>query len=181
MSKTYSSRLSRPARWGLASLVLATAATAAVAASFNTQEASQVQGLNGWIPQPIFTVGETVGGYQPPGILDGLGAKKLNRNVVRVWANHELGRSVGYVYSLANGLQLRGARISYFDIDRQTRDLCDAGLAYDKAYDRYGVAVTTAQQINEGAGSHFDLCIGHPGARLGLVGTAAAASHHHAG
>jgi hypothetical protein len=145
-------RLSRrAARSGLAVLLLATVAATAVASSYTTPEASQVTGLDGWTPKPLFTVGEVVDGYRPPGILDGLGAQKLNKNVVRIYANHELGRTAGYVYSLANGLQLRGARISFFDVDRTTRDLCDAGLAYDRVYDRYGLPVTAATQINEGA------------------------------
>lgn len=140
----------RPAQIGLAALFLA-AATVASATSFTTTEPSQVTGLDGWSPTPLFTVGETVDGYQPPGILDGLGAQRLDRRTVRVYANHELGRNAGYAYTLANGLQLRGARVSYFDIDRSTRTLCGAGLAYDRVYDRYGALVNTAPQINEGA------------------------------
>jgi len=139
----------RATRIGLTMLLLGAAATAASALSFTTTSPAQVEGLDGWTVKPIFTVGETIDGYTPPGILDGLGAQKLNGKVVRVYANHELGNSAGYVYSLANGLQLKGARISFFDIDRQSRDLCDAGLAYDTVYDRYGNVVIAAPQINE--------------------------------
>lgn len=139
----------RWARTGLTAMLLAAAAATAGAASFNTPEPSQVTGLDGWTPKPLFTVGEIIDGYQPVGILDGLGATKLNKNVVRVFAAHELSSGDGTVYSLANGLQLKGARISTFDIDRSTRALCGAGLAYDRVYDRYGAAVTTATQINE--------------------------------
>jgi hypothetical protein len=139
----------RLARLGLSALLLAASATVAGAASFVTPEPSQLKGLDGWTPTPLFTVGETIDGYQPVGILDGLGAQKLNKNVVRVYASHELGNSVGATYSLANGLQLKGARISFFDIDRTTRTICDAGLAYDTVYDRYGNVVTQATQINE--------------------------------
>jgi 2',3'-cyclic-nucleotide 2'-phosphodiesterase / 3'-nucleotidase / 5'-nucleotidase len=56
---------------------------------------------------------------------------------------------VGYAYTLANGTQLTGARVSYFDVDRKTRDLCGAGMAYDTIYDRYGLVVTDAAQVNE--------------------------------
>jgi hypothetical protein len=97
----------------------------------------------------IFTVGETINGYTPTGILDGLGAYKLNGNTVRVLANSELGRSVGYAYDLEDVSGLTGARISYFDIDIKTRTIVDAGLAYDKIYDRQGNIVTNASQINE--------------------------------
>ncbi len=36
--------------------------------------ASMADGENGWIVTPIFSVGETIDDYTPPGILDGLGA-----------------------------------------------------------------------------------------------------------
>jgi hypothetical protein len=144
----------RRARPGLATRTLTilgavALATVASASSFLTPEASQVTGLDGWTPMPLFTVGETIDGYTPPGILDGLGAQKIDKNTVRVYANHELGNNAGYAYSLANGLQLTGARVSFFDIDRHTRKICDAGPAYDTVYDRYGALVVAAGQINE--------------------------------
>lgn len=142
-------RSRRRALTGLATIFAVVAVTVASASSFLTPEASQVTGLDGWSATPLFTVGETIGGYTPPGILDGLGAHRLDRNTVRVYANHELSNSVGYSYSLANGLELKGARISYFDVDRYTRRICGAGLAYDRIYDRTGAAVVSASQINE--------------------------------
>jgi hypothetical protein len=149
MQQTASLRSRRGARVGLTTLFLTAAATLAGASSFLTPEQSQLTGLDGWTPLPLFTVGETIDGYTPPGILDGLGAHKVSKNTVRVYANHELGGNGGYAYSLANGLQLKGARVSYFDIDRQTRRICDAGLAYDSVCDRFGNVVTAAAQINE--------------------------------
>jgi hypothetical protein len=142
-------RSRRSARLGLTALLLATSATVAGAASFVTSAPSQLQGLDGWTATPLFTIGESIGGYQPVGILDGLGAQKLGKDVVRVYASHELTSSSGVAYSLANGLQLKGARISTFDIDRATRTVCGAGLAYDTVYDRLGTVVTQASQINE--------------------------------
>ena len=71
--------------------------------SFNTNEPSQIQGLGGYTTNPLFTVGETIGDYTPPGILDGTGAFKLNDTTVRVLVNHELANDVGYRYELASG------------------------------------------------------------------------------
>ncbi len=105
--------------------------------------------VGAWLSYPIFTVGETLdNGYQPVGITDGIGAVRRGNNV-RFYVNHELVEEDGYVYSLQNGLELTGARISYFDIDRNTFQLHDGGLAYRGMVDRYGEVVTNADQINE--------------------------------
>lgn len=131
--------------------------------------------VEGYGIKPAFTVGEHVDGYTPPGILDGLGAFRRNslgkgsyygyghdrdddddRNgegprhkVVRILANHELNAEDGYAYRLRNGVELTGARVSYFDFDAETRQLLDAGLAYDTIYDRAGKRVRHPSQINE--------------------------------
>lgn len=141
-------RSSTPRTLGVA--LLGALAAPAFAQPYNTPEASQVSGLAGYQTRPIFTVGETIDGYIPPGILDGLGAYALDANTVRVLANHELTASAGYAYTLANGTQLTGARVSYFDLNRQNGDLLGSGLAYDTVIDRYGNVVTSATQINEG-------------------------------
>ncbi|HMZ92195.1 MAG TPA: DUF839 domain-containing protein [Pseudomonadales bacterium] len=123
---------------------------------------SMMQGRNGARVTPLFTVGETVTpddggeGYQPVGVLDGLGAYRLDADTVRLWVNHELADDKGRPYRLANGTLLRGARISQFDIDRHSRTLRRAGIAYAEVHDRAGQPVTRAEQIN-GPGSHgFD-------------------------
>ncbi len=122
----------------------------------NSTEPTQLTGgsddvVGGWIVKPLFTVGEAIRGYRPVGILDGIGAIAMDSRTVRFFVNHELGPSVGYLYSLANGTQLRGARVSYFDVDRSTRRLVGAGPAYHTVIDRAGVEVTSATQINEGS------------------------------
>ena len=100
-----------------------------------------VTGENGWTATTLFTVGETINGYTPPGILDGLGAYELDENTVRVLANHELRNQFGYAYTIpGNGISLKGARISYFDIDKETREIVGAGPAYDTIYDANGIA-----------------------------------------
>ena len=132
----------------LAACVLA---TPVAAQDFTSPEAPQVVGLAGWTTSPVWTVGESIDGYVPPGIPDGTGAVALDDNqTVRIFVNHELTDGVGYAYSLANGTSLRGARVSYFDVDKTTRALRGSGLAYDTIIDRFGDVVTAASQIHEG-------------------------------
>lgn len=107
----------------------------------NTSQPGQVTGNGEYEYNPIFTVGETIEGYTPPGILDGLGAFELDEDTVRVLANHELRPDVGYAYELANGTQLQGARVSYFDINKETLELEGSGLAYDTIINRQGEVV----------------------------------------
>jgi hypothetical protein len=100
-------------------------------------------GENGWTPTTLFTVGETINGYTPPGILDGLGAYELDEDTVRVFANHELRNQFGYPYYIpGNNISLKGARVSYFDIDKATRKIVDAGAAYHTIYDATGAIGT---------------------------------------
>jgi serralysin len=98
--------------------------------------------------KPLFTVGEDINGYFPPGILDGLGAYEMNNNTVRAISNHELNSDDGYEYTV-NGVTLTGARVSYYDINKQTHHINDSGVAFNKIYDRAGNLVTQASQINE--------------------------------
>jgi len=104
---------------------------------------------NGWTSQSLFSVGEMLNKYQAPGLLDGLGAYALSDNTIRIYANHELKSTKAYAYSLANGTLLKGARISYFDLDTHSLKIKNAGLAYHTIYDRTGKIVTHAAQINE--------------------------------
>lgn len=104
-----------------------------------------------WQTRPLVTIGEPLGAYTPPGILDGLAAfpHPEDPGLLRVLANHELHPQQGPDYRLANGTRLRGARISHFDLDRETFAVRDAGLAYRRIIDRTGREVTTAEQVNE--------------------------------
>ncbi|PZV17773.1 MAG: hypothetical protein DCF20_05230 [Pseudanabaena sp.] len=112
--------------------------------SFDTTQPAQVIGLGGYTVDPIFTVGDKIGTYVPPGILDGIGAFSLNDTTVRIYVNHELGSTVGYNYTLQNSTKLAGARISYFDVDKRTFQIVDSGLAYDTIYNRAGNVVSSA-------------------------------------
>lgn len=114
----------------------------------DTEQPAQMTGLNGYDVDPFFTVGEEINGYVPPGILDGLGAYSLDDDTIRVLANHELTSDVGYAYTLANGTELTGARVSFFDIDKETLELEDAGLAYDTIINRAGEEVDEASDLD---------------------------------
>jgi hypothetical protein len=137
--------------------LLAMAIVALPAAGAN---GSMVNGERGWDVEPILTVGETLSGtsgalnpttagdYTPVGVLDGLGAYKLDRDTVRVFANHELGQNRGYDYEVSDGaggtFTLDGARVSYFDIDKDTLQIVDAGLAYNTIYNANGNVASDA-------------------------------------
>ncbi len=117
--------------------------------TFDTNAPSQVKGLNGWTVDPIFTVGEKIGTYVPPGILDGIGAYELNSTTVRIYANHEIGTdtagaTIGYKYKLSNGAELGGTRVSYFDVDKRTFQIVNSGLAYNKIINRAGNEVKSS-------------------------------------
>jgi hypothetical protein len=100
---------------------------------------SMADGVGEWNVTPIFTVGEEIGGYTPPGILDGIGAYELDADTIRVLANHELLHFRGNDYFVSgNGFSLRGARVSYFDVDKDSRTVVASGPAYDTIYDANG-------------------------------------------
>lgn len=101
----------------------------------------------GWVVTPLFTVGQTVGGYSPPGVLDGLGAFAVGDDV-RVLVSHEFRAKQGTLYSLDSKVRLSGARISYLDINPQTLAVTKAGIAYDNIFDRKGKLVIHTSQIN---------------------------------
>ncbi|AFY57727.1 putative phosphatase [Rivularia sp. PCC 7116] len=117
---------------------------------FDTNEQAQLKGLNGYEVDPIFTVGESINTYTPPGILDGLGAYSLSDDTVRILANHEFSSSLGYEYTLKNGASIPGARVSYFDIDKESRQIVGSGLAYDTIINRQGEVVDEASDLEFG-------------------------------
>ncbi len=110
----------------------------------NTEIASgpMLVGENGWTTAPVFTVGATLGnGYTPVGVLDGIGATRIDEDTVRIYVNHELGSDAGESYEV-DGIELTGARISYFDIDRQTLSITDGGIAIEHIVDAAGNVAT---------------------------------------
>ena len=135
--------------------LLSTAIAIATFTSAAANAQSMATGLNGYtVSAPLLTIGETfyytdgdlnattAGNYTPPGILDGIGAYELDENTVRVFATHELTFPDGYAYEVSDGnggtFQMTGTRISYFDIDKFSKDIVDAGLAFDTIYDAKG-------------------------------------------
>lgn len=132
--------------------VLASVSVPASAAFFVTSQPAQVLATPGWAVKPIYTVGDVLPNtsYRGPGILDGIGAYKLNDRTVRLLVNSEIGNTQGSLYTLANGTSMRGARISYYDVDIASRSLVTAGLGYDTIFDRSGTIVTNAAQIGNG-------------------------------
>jgi 2',3'-cyclic-nucleotide 2'-phosphodiesterase / 3'-nucleotidase / 5'-nucleotidase len=111
-----------------------------------TMEAPLVTGMGAWRTTPLFTVGETITGHTPPGILDGIGVRRVG-DIMEVYVNHEMHHTLGMAYSLANGAALKGARITRFEVDVTSQKIISAGIAYDRVRDRNGALVTDASQL----------------------------------
>lgn len=131
------------------SFVTALLASAALSAQATTEPA-QMTGLNGYTVDPIFTIGETINGYLPVGIPDGMSAYDAGEQVLLL-VSHELRSTQGYEYTLDNGTKLIGARVSAFAIDKETREITDGGLAYDSIYNRAGNLVVDSTDLEFGA------------------------------
>jgi secreted PhoX family phosphatase len=84
--------------------------------------------------------------------MDGMGAWDWNDTTVRLLVNHELPPDKAYLWKLTNGTELRGARISWFDIDKASREVRAAGNAIKEIRDRRGEIVTKPEQVHE----HWD-------------------------
>ena len=107
----------------------------------------------GFAAQVLLTTGDTVGDYRPPGVLDGMvpfagdDAESMD-----LFVTHELEAGEGAGYRLANGTELAGSRITRFTMDRRSRRITSARLAYREVRDRGGRVVTDAAQLNETGG-----------------------------
>ncbi len=155
--------------------IVAALSTVATVATVGTEVArgqtaypeAQMKGIGNWQTEAIFTVGEEINGYTPTGILDGIGAFKLNDNTVRFLVNSELNGGTGYSYDLntldgnpTNDVTVPGgARISYFDVDINSKEVVDGGLAFNRIFDRAGDLITDTSQFPIGA-SLNRLCSG---------------------
>jgi hypothetical protein len=141
-----------------AALALASISSPAMAATFlpwTTTGQAMMTGNNGYSYKAVYTIGDVLpNAYQSVGIMDGIGAYSLNASTVRIFVSHELGSTAGKAYTVADGLggsvSLTGARISFFDINKATFGITDAGQAYDRIYDRAGNIVSNAAQIGGG-------------------------------
>ena len=121
-------------------------------ASATAPSLSMLASSSNWEVIPVFTVGDRVGDYRPPGVLDGAGAFSLNSSTVRVLTNHGIEPGQGTPYTLANGLSLNGSRISYFDIDRETMRVKASGIAYERIVNRAGAPLTVRNVDNADSG-----------------------------
>ncbi len=140
----------------LLTTTLIASAGIASAASFvptQTTAAPMMQTKSGWGYTGLFTVGETfANGYRPLGVMDGIGAYSLDAKTIRAFVSHELRPDRGAAYTLDNGTSLTGARVSYFDIDKSSLGIVNAGQAYSKIVDRAGNLVVDAGQLGGGLG-----------------------------
>ena len=132
---------------------------------------SMLEAMSPWTAEPVFTVGQSIGGYTPPGIMDGIGAYDMG-GTVRLLVNHELEGAHGYPYEVydyeGEPFQMTGARISYFDIDRDTLEVTGAGLAYHTIHTADGsIAGDASFLTSEGGFNRF--CSGtlHEGDEFG--------------
>ncbi|WP_017301577.1 hypothetical protein [Nodosilinea nodulosa] len=126
--------------------------------AFDTTQPAQVTGLNAYTVDPLITIGDEINEYIAPGVPDGLGAIALDENTIRLFVNHEIATDEeSYAYTLANGTELTGARVSYFDIDKATRTVVDAGLAFDTIYNRAGDIVDEASDLEFGEHGASDI------------------------
>ena len=130
-------------------LAVAIALVASNSVSAETTEPAQTNGLNGWSTDPVFTIGESFNDYTPPGIPDGMGAFERD-TTVEILSNHELTASAGYPYTLANGTELTGARVSRLVFNKQTRDLVEMSPAYDTIFNRAGEIVDEPGDLDAG-------------------------------
>ncbi|MEI7666249.1 MAG: alkaline phosphatase D family protein [Synechococcaceae cyanobacterium ELA263] len=106
----------------------------------------------GYKVTPLFTFGESIGAFTPVGVPDGEGAFLKDPSTIRLLVNAEIGKAAGYSYLLANGTELTGARVQYFDIDKTTNAIKGGGVAYNTVVDRFGQTVTDPAQISGDAG-----------------------------
>ncbi len=137
-------------RWmavaGIAGLAFACASSSSAPAMLRAAPGS------GFEVQVLFTTGESFGGYRPPGVLDGMVAFAGDDDRLELLVTHELDGDQGYPYRLANGTELQGSRITHFEIDRRTRRIDAASLAYREIRDRTGRVVTEPGQVSQRPG-----------------------------
>jgi hypothetical protein len=143
-------------------LALGVAVAQALPAGAATGDPSMFEGENGFAATPIHTVGDSYGDYTPVGVNDGLGAFELDGSTVRVLVNHELGQGDGNQYEVGDGqggsFALTGARVSYFDVDKTSREIVGAGPAYDAIFDANGQRATDASFLQNGFTGLSRLC-----------------------
>ncbi|MEM7644361.1 MAG: esterase-like activity of phytase family protein, partial [Pseudomonadota bacterium] len=138
-----------------ADLAAGTAQTVIGGPGFITQQSAQFVGENGFAVRPIVTMGDALpssgainpsqddfdgpgGTYNPIGVMDGIGAIRLNDTTVRVIQNHEVDDDQAFAYKVnvgtENEIELVGSRMSFYDIDIATKTIVDSGIAFDTVF-----------------------------------------------
>jgi len=108
---------------------------------------------SGFSSRVLHATGEAVGGYRPPGVLDGMVAfAARDTSSVDLFVTHELAAGQGASYRLANGTELTGSRITRFRLDPRTGGITAARLAYGQVRDRSGRIVEEPIQLQEAKG-----------------------------
>lgn len=124
---------------------LIAAAVCGIVASNNLFAQSMLRPSVGFEVDVLHTIGESVNGFTPVGILDGLGAFELDANTVRVISNHELLNFRGSTYTIpTNSISLVGARLSAFDINKATRTVVNISNPVNAIIDHNGAVATDA-------------------------------------
>ena len=108
---------------------------------------------SGFTAEVLFTTGDRIGDYQPPGVMDGMVAfPGRDSTAVTLLVTHELAARQGRPYRLDNGTTLTGSRVTRFELDKRTGRITGAGLAYREIRDRSGRIVSDPVQVSEQAG-----------------------------
>ncbi len=161
----------RRARRAIAALLATVGLLAAPAAVSSADDGNDDQAeatADGWAYESLFTVGDSIDDYTPPGVLDGLHATRDGDHVVVV-ANHELTPGSGPTYTLANGTELDGARVSRFVIDAATHEVVEAGPAFDAIINRAGQDVDDPGDLDNDGLSRLCSAHGYDAGEYGFV------------
>lgn len=79
---------------------------------------------------PLYTVGEQILNFRATGIFDGMGAYLKDDNTVNVLLNSELSNSLNVWKYKINNIELGASRITKFSINRNTKTVVKAEIAY---------------------------------------------------
>lgn len=139
-------------------LLASLAAAGVVGAAHASDLDPMLEPFSPWTADAIFTVGESISRYVPPGVMDGIGAYELDDDHVRLLVSHELNSGDGYPYMVLNHegekFAMTGARISFFDVEKSTLGIVDSGLAYNTIYTAEGSVANDTSFLMSGEGFH---------------------------
>lgn len=138
--------------------------------AFTATTASMIAGRNGYTAVELFTIGESANGFTPTGIPDGIGAYSPEDGVLRLLFNSEIQDQQGYAYTVNGDVDLTGARVSYFDIDLDTLEVLDGGLAYDEIIGYLGTPIESAAELGIPLSMNLDGSLNYQGRPDGAFG-----------